>query len=781
MPRFGLNYRLIVPAILLFVLTVADQSIAQVKQDATPLATTPDTTAFSPNTSLDFSIRKFPAAPTIDGKINESVWYSATRVGNFSEISPGDNTQPPVRTEVLVAYDDKNLYIGVICYDPEPNKIRASITDRDNIGNDDFAGILIDTFQDQQTSYEFFVNPYGIQFDQRRLKNREDSSFDAVWKSAGEINSIGWTAEIEIPFRSLRFPNRAAQQWGVHFLRIRPRSSREQHSWAPLSRDESCLFCQAGTMSGIEGINTGRNLELLPYIIGSQFGALEDGDNPQSAFSNEPAEFDVGISAKYGLTPNLTLDATINPDFSQVESDAAQISLNTPFALFLDERRPFFLEGSDIFRSEINAVYTRSINDPNGAGKLTGKAGKNTAGYIIAQDAAASIIVPFEDNSNLVLAGESWSNIARYKRDFWSDSFVGLMATDRRYKDGANTAAGLDWDVTMLEKYSFSGQVLGSYTQEPDDSTLSEDFNGGTFDYGKYTTDFDGESFEGHAIEANFRRNSRHWNFHMFYEDFSPTFRADNGFIGRNNSRAGGMWNGITFQPDNRVFDALEPGLNIGRKYTYDGEFKDAWLQPQFFVRFKKQTWFWTGYLWSEERFKDVLITGIRRFLFETGSDFTRYLSLYFSTHLGRSVFRSPDVPFLAAERTFQITAVLKPTSRLRIDNDYRYQRFDQLDDSPNVIPHDDHKEYNFRSKLTYQFTHRLFVRIIGQYSKTSSDNGYVEFDPLISYKINPFTVFFVGSTHDFEDIRLDTSTGNPNYRQSTRTFFIKFQYLFRV
>jgi hypothetical protein len=335
--------------------------------------------------------------------------------------------------------------------------------------------------------------------------------------------------------------------------------------------------------------------------------------------------------------------------------------------------------------------------------------------------------------------------------------------------------------VTFLEKYRFSGQALASHTREPDNSALSEDFNGGTFDYGKYTTDFDGETFDGHALEANFRRSARHWNFHVYYEDYSPTFRADNGFIGRNNSRTGGTWNGITFQPDNRLFDVIEPGFNYGRKHTYDGAFKDEWIQPSLYVRFKKQTWFWMGYLWSKEVFKDVLVPDIRRFTLEFGTDFTRYLSFYSWANLGNSVFRVPDVPFLAKERSFRVSATLRPTSRFRWDNDYRYQRFDQIEGTTNMIPHEDHKEYNFRSKFTYQFTSRLFVRLIAQYSKESGDNGYLEFDPLISYKINPFTVFFIGSTHDYLDARTDTSVGTPDFRQSTRTFFIKFQYLFRV
>ncbi|MFQ5512335.1 MAG: DUF5916 domain-containing protein [Candidatus Krumholzibacteriia bacterium] len=747
---------------------------------------TTDLPKFVPNSNLDFVVPRTVARPKIDGKLDEAIWQTAAKLTNFAEISPGDNVEPAVQTDVLLAYDDTNIYVAFVCYEDDITGIRATVTDRDNIGQDDFAGIMLDTFHDRQTSYEFFVNPYGIQFDQRRSKGGgEDKSFDTVWESAGEINSVGWTAEMAIPFRSLRFPNVDAQTWGVHALRVRPRTSREQLSWAPLSRDESCLFCQAGEMRGITGVNSGTNIELLPYGISSQVGALQDFGDPASPFRNDTAEFDGGLGVKYGLTPNLTLDGTVNPDFSQVESDEAQISLNTTSAIFLDEKRPFFLEGADVFRSKVRVVHTRTLNDPSAAGKVTGKAGKYTVGYILAQDENTSFPVPFEEGSSLVFPGESVSNILRVKRDILDDSFLGVMLTDRRYTEagGSSTNFGLDYDLRFREQYRFSAQVLGTHTREPNDPALSGDFNGEVFgpgaDNDRYTSDFDGESYFGHAVAANIEREARHWNFDAYYEDSSPTFRADNGFVFTNDFRLGGMWNGITFQPDNRVFDVIEPSFNIGRQYNYDGKFKDEWIEPQLFLSFKKQTRVVVSHLWSREDFQDVYVDGIRRFLLLVGTDFTSSLSAQAWIRQGRSIFRSAS-PFLAGSTAMRLQAELKPTSQIKLDTIYLIIKFSQLPGRPGV-PHDRHKQYSVRNKLTYQLNSRLFLRVVGEYRKNSGGGGAYDLDPLVSYKINPFTVLFVGSTHDFLDYDGPAFTGNQGFHQTERTFFVKFQYLFRV
>ncbi|MEE9268627.1 MAG: DUF5916 domain-containing protein [Candidatus Krumholzibacteria bacterium] len=749
-------------------------------------SSTGDLPKFTPNSTLDFIIPRITSRPTIDGKLDEVMWQRAAKLTNFVEVTPGDNVEPAVQTDVLLAYDDENIYVAFVCHDEDVAGIRATVTDRDNIGRDDFAGIMFDTFNDRQNSYEFYVNPYGIQYDQRRSKGGgEDDSFDTVWQSAGEINSTGWTAELAIPFRSLRFPNVEEQEWGVHALRIRPRSSREQHSWAPLSRDESCLFCQAGTMTGITGVNSGRKLEILPYAISDQVGRAQDIDDPTSAFQNDDANVDGGVGIKYGLTTNLTLDGTINPDFSQVESDEAQISLNLTSAIFLDEKRPFFLEGADIFRSKVRTVHTRTLNDPKAAGKVTGKAGKYTVGFISAQDDNTSFPVPFEEGSSLVFPGESVSNILRVKRDVLDDSFVGLMVTDRRYTDAGGSASnfGIDYDLRLKEKYRFNAQVMGSHTREPNNPSLSDDFNGDSFgpraDNDRYTSDFDGESFFGHAIAADFNREARHWNFGIYYEDSSPTFRADNGFVFANNFRLAGMWNEMTFQPDNRILDVVEPGFNIGREFNYDGKFKDEWIEPQLFMKFKKQTQVFASYLWSQEDFRDVHIKGIRRLFFEVETDFTRFLTAEGWIRQGRSIFRSAS-PFLASSTSMRLRAELKPTSQIKFDTIYLIIKFAKLPGRPGV-PHAQHKQYSVRNKLTYQLNKRLFLRLVGEYRKDSGGGATYDLDPLISYKINPFTVFFAGSTHDFLDYEEPGFAGNTGFRQTQRTFFVKFQYLFRV
>ncbi|NIM18834.1 MAG: hypothetical protein GTO42_02265 [Candidatus Latescibacteria bacterium] len=726
---------------------------------------------FAPNTNLTFSIPKILRTVKIDGKLDEPIWKRAARLDNFVEISPGDNERPKVKTEAFFAYDTENFYLGFICYDHDTNQIRASICDRDEIFDDDFVGIILDTFNDQQNGYEFFVNPHGIQGDLSRTPSVEDESFDTIWEAAGEINSVGWTAEMAIPFRSLRFPDAEEQEWRIHVLRIRPRDSREQISWAPISRDDNCLFCQAGTMKGIVGVNKGRNLEFLPYAIGTQASSLEDARDPDSRFVDGKVKGDWGLGVKYGITSNLTADLTYNPDFSQVESDAAQIDVNTTFALFFPEKRPFFLEGYDIFRTHYNVVYTRTINDPTVAAKLTGKMGKYTIGYVLARDEISPFIVPFDDWTELAAGGKSISNILRIKRDILSDSYIGILFTDRHHTNGSsasNTTFGVDWTIRFKENYYIDTQIGGSYTREPDDLDLSSSFTDTTFSDGKYTSIFDGENFTGTSLYAQFRRNARHWNVFLAYQDLSPTLRAENGFVTGNNYRLGTLWNGFLLQPNNKVVDLIEPAFNAGLKYNHEGIYKDSWFRLQNFIRFKKQTSLFLAYLWSAERFRDVLIKGISRLEGEAYTEFSEFLSGGSSWRIGRSVARSETPTVLGRERTISLWTTVKPTSQLRIHINYDYAKMLALHSNTEF-----YSGFVARSRLTYQFTKRLYLRLITQYNDFAKA---FEIDPLLSYKINPFTVFFMGSTHDLSDFGRDVG-----YRQTDRQFFVKFQYLFRV
>jgi hypothetical protein len=728
--------------------------------------------AFTPNVNLSVIVPRTPERPRIDGHLDEAMWANALRLGNFCEISPGDNTKPSCKTEALFAYDDQNFYMGFICCDDSPEQIRASMSDRDDIFGDDFVGVILDTFGDKQNSYELFINPYGIQGDLRRTYNNEDASFDTIWESGGHINSKGWVAEAAIPFRSIRFPDQHQQEWLMHILRIRPRNSREQHSWAPLDRDESCLLCQAGTFRGMEGVNSGKNLEILPYAIASQSGSLKDEENPALGFENAPASGEAGVGVKYGITPNLTLDFTYNPDFSQVEADAAQVDVNTTFALFFSEKRPFFLEGREIFNSR-NLIYTRSLNDPMMAAKLTGKMGKFTVGYILGRDDYSPFVVPFEDNSEIAVGGKSVSNILRVKRDILSDSYVGLIATDRRLDGGgSNSLVVADASVRFMENYRLNSQIGFSDTKEPDDPSLSSDFADTTFGRDKHTTVFDGETYRGNTLHLELERDARYWNFEVYYNDLSPTFRANNGFITNNNYRSGGFWTGVLFQPNGRVFEKVQPQFNYGLEYNHDDVFKDTWVSPSIWIQFKRQTNMWMGYLKSRERFKGVLIEGIERLQYNIHSNASDILQggMYFQ--VGRSIARGEDPPILGHERYFEAWGTLKPTSRLKSNFTYVFAKMMETESGPNL-----YEGYIIRNRLSYQFNRRLFLRLVTQYNDFSRR---MEIDPLLSYKINPFTVFYVGSTHDVENFTGE-DYGDLGYRQTNRQFFAKIQYLFRI
>jgi hypothetical protein len=738
--------------------------------------------SFLPNMDLDFKVPRARGEFHLDGNLGDPMWRGAVRLDNFCEISPGENVEPGSRTESWFCYDDENLYIAFACYEDDPSQIRAAITDRDNIFSDDFAGVMIDTFRDQQTGYEFFVNPHGIQGDLRRIGNNEDSSYDTVWRSAARITDTGWTAEIALPFRSVRFPDDQEQAWNVHVFRVRPRDSREQISWAPISRDEDCFFCSAGTMHGLSGINSGRNIEVLPYAIGSQSGSLSGESDDNFDWTEGRGDADTGVGVKYGLTPNLTLDFTYNPDFSQIESDAAQIDVNNTFALFYPEKRPFFLEGADIFSTKIDAVYTRAVNDPIAAAKITGKVGRTTVGFMTAKDDITPYTVPFEERSGITTGDESYSNIGRVKLDILNDSYVGALVSDRRlgHGGGSNTAYGIDSRIRVRDNYRLEGQVMGSHTREPNDSTVTEEFDQIDFGSdGQYTSFFDGEEYDGYAAEANFIRSARRWNFNLWYENYSPTFRSDNGFIRANNYQTLGLWSGYFFYFDeSKWLERIEPQIDWGRKVNHDGWFKDTWYQPSVWVQFKKQISMWTGFVWSDERFAGERVNGIRRLAVNLDTNFSKLLSGGFSINGGRSLIRDRDDPRLGFQRQAEVWATLKPTSQLQLETSYLYYRMDELDSEETVFD-----TYIVRNRLSYQFTRNLFLRVVGEYVDSAR---YVQVDPLLSYKINPFTVFFIGSSHSFSELQDDPDTPevevrDPHYRQTDRVFFVKFQYLFRV
>ncbi|HEX9943954.1 MAG TPA: DUF5916 domain-containing protein, partial [Thermoanaerobaculia bacterium] len=466
---------------------------------------------------------------SVDGVLDEPAWQSAAKLELRYETRPAENAPPPVRTEAFFTYDGDHFYVAFRAHDPNPSQIRAHLSDRDTAFSDDFVGIVIDPFNDERRAFEFFVNPLGVQMDlfQDDVGGNEDASWDAIWDAAGKVNGSGYEVEIAIPWSSLRFPRAEGDQtWGFDALRFYPRDQRHRISSHPLDRNVTCYLCQASKMTGFAGITPGRNMEIAPTVTANRTDRREDGSLDRPLREGD-AETDLGLTAKWGVTPNLTLNAAINPDFSQVEADAAQLDVNTQFALFFPEKRPFFLEGADFFTSPFNVVFTRNVADPAWGAKLTGKEGKSAMGLFVTQDDRTNLILPGSNGSDLAsLRVETTDAVLRYRRDFGSSSALGVLFTGRDGDGYFNRVGGFDGLYRLGGSNQFRAQFLRSQTEYPV----------GRVDYdrdGEDDFDLPGGTLEDDALWLSWDYNSRNWGAYARYEDVGRDFRADMGFMPR--------------------------------------------------------------------------------------------------------------------------------------------------------------------------------------------------------------------------------------------------------
>jgi len=685
------------------------------------------------------------------------------RIGNFTEIEPGDNVNPRVNTEVLLGYNQENLYVSFICYEPDVSSIRKTLTGRDKPIKDDVVLIILDTFNDGQMAYEFGVNPYGIGID-IFIHKFEDLRFDTDWKSAAKIFHDRWEVEIKIPFNSIRFPRKDKQHWRVHFERIRPRESREVYSWAPISRDKPSFLAQAGNLYIEDRISAGQIVEFLPYITGSQNGYLEEPQEPAS-FVTEYNSPKFGVTGKYGISSNLVLDWAVNPDYSQIETDNPKIDVNTTFAFYYPEKRPFFMEGSDIFASPINGVYTRSINDPIAALKLTGKFKRTSIGYITAYDKHTPWIVPFRDYSFPITSEmNSYSNILRIRQHILKDSYIGFLTTSRKMEEGFSRVTGIDGNIRFLENYSIKFQGLKSWYKEPADTSIFPGYEWLRFD--GHTSAFDGEKFDGTAYKVNLSRGARIWKLDIWHEAFSPTFRADNGFIDKNDFKEMGLWTNLDFWLNKSVFEKFTPEIELWRRYDYTGDIRKECIHPWLNIFFRKQTIISLSYTLSSEVFEDTKFDDIWTIGGQLNTDFSKFISGGVWGQVGKGINYCASPVALGDIRDLSLWLTLKPTSRF--SSSFNSERYWLWESEGGKEAYD---VTVFQNKTSYQFTKHFSIRLVTQYQ---SDNKNIGIYPLLSFELNPFTVFYLGSNHALN--KFDEPYG---YRERERRIFVKFRYLF--
>jgi hypothetical protein len=741
-----------------------------------------DSSFFRLNSDLNIVINKYSNADIqADGALDESVWKNLPRLGNFCEIEPHEKTKPEVETEVMMFYDNDNLYFGFICYDNDISKLRKTLADRDRMFSDDWVGFILDTYGESKQAYEIFTNPLGIQGDLMwTAPGNEDASYDAVWYSGAKIFKDKWTAELVIPFKTLRFPNKEFQEWRIHMLRTRPRENRYQYSWVPISRDDPTLFTNYAILKGIKNVKAGNNLEVLPYVLSSQSGAISDFENSDSKFENEKIKGQVGLNLRYGITSNLTADFTLNPDFSQVESDAGQIDVNNPYALYYTEKRPFFIEGNSMFQSPSTIIYTRAVNNPLSAFKMAGKIGSYEIGFISAYDRNSPFIIPFEEKSKtLITDRKSLSNILRIKKSLnKDDSYIGFIFTDRQVNkdnkkfldvEGFNRVLSVDGNYRFLDNYSFTFQLTKYITKEinfPDYKDTGKFYNG------KYTAALDGESFSGYGGSASISRSARHWNFSLDYGNASPEARRDDGFITTNNFSRFSTSQTYVLYPETKVINRIEPGVYAMVRHDYDGRLRELFVGPQVNLSFAKQIYLYMqAFLVNNEQYGGVYHEGAHRFNMNFNINTLDNLQGGFYFALGKYIVRDESNPFIGWGYNLEIFQTLKLFDRFIFENDWNY-----FEVAKNYADEKLFAGYILRNKSTFQFDKNFSLRLVTQYDSFSEN---FNFNPLFSYKLNPFTIFYVGSTYNYDNI--DNSYGIPRNILSGRQYFLKFQYLWRM
>jgi hypothetical protein len=760
----------------------------------------------------------------IDGKLDDEVWNGAALLKDFYQIDPGDNTAPSKPTEVLIGYDPKFLYIAFRAFD-EPDKIRSTIAKRDNIWQDDYVGFFLDTFHDKRKAFEAFFNPLGIQGDGVLTEGRgEDMSVDILMDSKGIVGENGYVVEIAIPFKSIRYEAGKGKFWGAHFFRRIQRFNRELSSWMPFSRSISGNMNQAGRLTGLEGILAERTIELMPSLTLSQDGKFVRafGVFPGTAAAaadpgrivNEPIRFDPGLTAKFIPSPAITLDLAINPDFAQVEADQLVVTANQRFPIFFAEKRPFFLEGIDIFNTPITAVHTRAIVDPDIAVKTTGKIGRNTFGIMAASDNGPGNVVGDErlrPGNFRFLDKNAYIGVLRLKRDVGKENSLGILATSYNFIEKHNDVFAVDGRFRLDKQTTATFQVLG---------TTSRNF---FFDPNDGITRY--RTGNGFGYSGSYVVSGRNWGYEFGGEGFTQDYRADVGFFQRTNSNFtyGFLRYNSDPKPKKKLISYhIHNFTHIdydwqGRMYAWETEnlielslprsmYLGVWHEPGYERLFDHEF----GPTRQARPCNPFAVVNKCTFFGESAqrSSSKNHISVYGGSNYSKKIqfngqftyrFGHFDLDFGNGRKYPRVSpaalllgqsAPLDPGrgNLLQLNGGITYQPTNELRMSlsltkERLVRNDtglvafDINILTFRG--TYQFTKATFARAIIDYNTL---NQRVRAQFLTGWTPSPGTSFYVGYNDDMNYNEQNPFTRQivPGFRRNSRTFFIKMSYLFR-
>ncbi len=711
--------------------------------------------------AAEHQVPKIEGQIRVDGILDDPAWQEALTLEIGVEVRPGENIPAPVRTTVLLCYTDSHFYAAFRAYDPDPSAIRARYADRDRLWADDWVALVLDTFNDERRSFDFFVNPLGIQADSIETAGEGGGpEWDAIWDSAGRIDGEGYIVEIAIPFSSLRFqPKDGDQTWGFDAVRSYPRLVTHKMGLFPRDRGNNCYLCQADKIRGFSGASPGHALEFDPTVSAIYSEARDpfpDGDFQEVMSTIEP-----GLTADWGVTPNLNLSATINPDFSQIETDAAQLDVNTQFSLFYPEKRPFFLEGFDYFQTRLNAIYTRTLADPAWGVKVAGKVGRGAVGFFSVRDDVTNLLFPSTEWSSSTQLGEpSTGTVFRYRYDVGASSTIGALATGREGDDYSNRVFGADLDLRFSPKDTLMLQILGSKTRYSHE--IAEDFD-----------QPEGE-FDGHAIDFFYAHQTRSDEIYAMYRAISPGFRADLGFIPQAGYKHYDTGYLHTWQQNDpkHWYNRLQVWIGYEHDDDWDGNMLRT--APGTFVMYNGPlqsflfaTFYYGNQTYLGEEYDDR--TYDVRFYFNPAGN----LKLGLQANGGDGIDYANNRP--GTRFRLEPAVELFTGRHLRFDFGHIYEQFDI----------DQGRLYTANlseARAIYQFNRRAFVRLILQYADYAfNEDLYTDGrDPvfkhllsqfLFTYKVNPRTALYLGYSDNHE------ADSSIELTQLDRSVFFKIGY----
>jgi Domain of unknown function (DUF5916) len=725
-----------------------------------------------------FTIARTALPIHIDGNLDDEAWKSALRIDTWYETNPGDNTQPAVRNVGWLTYDDQALYAAFEFDDPDPGRIRAPYFDRDNLGGDiDYGGLLLSPRADGRTGLLLLATPRGIQYDAVNddANGSEDSAPDFFWTSAARITDKGWVLELRVPFASLRYPPTDPATWRMMMYRNYPRAFRYQFFSARLPQGGNCFVCNATPLAGLTGLPKGGHLVLAPYANARRNEHAPDG--PGFPLSEHKLEGDVGLDVKWTPNAQHAVDGTVNPDFSQIESDVAQIGVNERFALFYPEKRPFFLEGVELLSTPIQAAYTRTITSPRWGVRGTGKFGSTAYTSLVTEDdGGGSVILPGSNGSDYADQDfRSWVGVTRLRRDF-GRSFVSVLGTARQIRGGGfNQVLGPDFQWRIGQHENITGQLLFSRSHTPNRPDLA--------------TEWDGRELDGHAALLNWAHNTKHVDAFGQYQDFGDGFRADDGFVPQVGFRETYGESGYTFRPKGfvrrlRTFVILDRSTDRASDLLNRQISVGAGMDLRFnsFARVR----------WAADRVRAGSTTLPRQqLLYELRTSPSRRL-----TQIQLTGFLGEQIDFEGA-RTGRGGSVLagftvRPTDHLDIGllSDHRWLNVPTGSPSGTVDPRGSRQRLFSaqveRVRATYTFNSRSFLRAIVQYVETQRDptlypsevqrrDANLNASALLAYKLNWQTVLFLGyGDQRALDERVD------QLKPADTQLFIKLSYAFQ-